>query len=214
MKGKVRYAAGAAVCLSVTLLTGEPFSWAAKAAQPTSFLVDDFDVGPPCNKLGGNNNEYVRAPSRAVAIRTADTFHWGNGCLKLMYDKKASGGPYNSGGWCGYYTLIAPKRRWFNATSYRAISFWVMGAKGDENFVVGVADHQWQDKGDSIKSKPIGKYLAEGRITKKWQKATIPLDDFFVNLQEVASIAICFEGYLFLGGAAKGTVYIDDLMLE
>jgi len=68
--------------------------------------------------------------------------------------------------------------------------------------------------GDSVKSEPIGKYLAGGKLNLEWQKATIPLSTFLVDMKELASIAICFEGSVLPGGAGKGTVVVDDLMLE
>ncbi|MBI3333025.1 MAG: hypothetical protein HYZ93_02915, partial [Candidatus Omnitrophica bacterium] len=123
-----------------------------------SLLIDDFESGS-ANKLGGRSNTYVQEPSRALALRVKEQAHAGAGALMLKYDKKGTGGPYDSGGWCGYYTLLNPGKRTFDATPYRAITFWVKGAAGGENFVVGVADQHWDEVGDSVKSEPIGKYL-------------------------------------------------------
>ena len=107
------------------------------AAGPV--VVDDFEQGT-ANKLGGRSNTYVMEPSRALALRVKEEKHSGAGALMIKYDKKATGGPHDSGGWCGYYTLVKTGSRYFDATPYQSITFWVKAAKGDEDFVVGVAD--------------------------------------------------------------------------
>lgn len=179
-----------------------------------ALLIDDFST-EGANHLGLRASTYIQAPSRSLALPTKE----GEGVagtkgLMLKYDKKGEGGPNNEGGWCGYYTLLKTGSHYLDASGYRVISFQVKGATGEENFVVGVADRHWDEVGDSVKSEPIRKYLPGGRLTTQWQKASIPLSDFSVDLKELASIAICFEGSLFPGGAGKGTVYLDDLKLE
>ena len=183
------------------------------AAFAEPLLIDDFEEGS-ANKLGGRSNTYVMEPSRALALRVKDQFHGGTGSLMLKYDKKGTGGPHDSGGWCGYYTLLKSGSKYFDATPYQAITFWVKGATGEENFVVGVSDQHWDEVGDSVKSDPIGKYLPGGKLTTDWQKATVPLSTFMVEQNKLASLAVCFEGSLYTNGASKGTVYIDDLYLE
>ena len=205
MKGH-RIGAAVVFFLSIVGIRGTVFS-----AEP--LLVDDFETGS-ANKLGGRSNTYVMEPSRALALRVKDQFHAGSGGLMIKYDKKANGGPNDTGGWCGYYTLLKSGTRYFDATSYQAITFWVKGATGEENFVVGVADQHWDEVGDSVKSEPIGKYLAAGKLTTEWQKATIPLNTFMVEQNKLSSLAVCFEGTLFPSGAGRGTVYLDDLALE
>ena len=177
-----------------------------------TLLVDDFEGAS--NKLGGHSSTYVMAPSRALALQADKEGKAGSKALMLKYDKKPKGGPYDSGGWCGYYTLLKAGSRYFDATPYQALTFWVKGDAGSENFVVGLADKHWDDVGDSVKSEEIGKYLAAGKLTTEWQKATIPLSTFMLEMKELASIAVCFEGSVLPGGEGKGTVYLDDLTLE
>jgi hypothetical protein len=193
----------------VGCLLGGMRPWAFAA----TLLIDDFE-GAGTNKLGGRANTYVMAPSRALAVPATQNPHAGSKCLMLKYDKKGKGGPYDSGGWCGYYTLLKTGSRYFDATGYQAITFWVRGETGTENFVVGLADRHWDQVGDSVKSEEIGKYLPAGRLTTEWQKATIPLSTFMVEMKELASLAFCFEGSVLPGGEGRGTVYLDDLMLE
>jgi len=199
-------------------MTGFMFSLTAQGARVTpafagAVVIDDFE-DQTANKVGGRSNTYVMAPSRALAVKVTEGAHGGAKALMIKFDKKDKGGPYDSGGWCGYYTLVKSGPRFFDATPYKSITFWVKGAAGDEKFAVGLSDKHWDEVGDSVKSEEIGKYLPAGKVTAEWQKATVPLSVFMLELKELASVAVCFEGSLFPGGAGKGTVYIDDLMFE
>lgn len=182
-------------------------------AWATPMVVDDFESGS-VNKVGGKSNTYVQEPSRALALPVKENAHDGKGALMIKFDKKAKGGPYDSGGWCGYYTLLKSGARYFDATPYKNFTFWVKGETGNENFVLGVADQHWDQVGDSVKSEPIGKYLSAGKVTAEWQKATVPLDSVMVDLKQLASVAICFEGSVFPNGEGKGTLFVDDLAFE
>jgi hypothetical protein len=192
------------------LLTAYCFLPSALAATA---LIDDFE-DQTANKVGGRSSTYVMAPSRALAVKVTEGAHGGAKALMIKYDKKALGGPYDGGGWCGYYTLVKAGPRFFDSTMYQALTFWVKGEKGEENLMVGLADKHWDEVGDSVKSEPIGIYLSSGKLTTEWQKATIPLSAFMLERKELASIVICFEGSLFPGGAGKGTVFIDDVVFE
>ena len=182
-------------------------------AFAATFVIDDFETAS--NKVNGRSNAYVQEPSRGLQVRTKDQAHSGAASLMLKYDKKGKGGPYDSGGWCGYYTQVKSGQQYFDATPYTKLTFWVKGAQGGESFMVGLADKHWDDLGDSVKSEPIGKYLPAGKVTTEWQQATVPLSAFFVDMKELATVAICFEGTCFPpNGEGKGTVYIDDLAFE
>jgi len=176
-------------------------------------LIDEFNKG--INLLGGRTAVYQKAPSRALAMQSPQE-HYGplGKALVLKYDKRGTGGPYGTGGWCGYYTLLKKGNKYFNGSGYKSITFYVKGAGGGENFKIGLADKHWDKVGDSVKSETIGSYLPSGKITGVWQKATVPLDAFFVDYKELASIAVCFETDCFPEGAGRGTVYIDQLKLE
>jgi len=177
-------------------------------------VIDDFESGAG-NKLGGRTSVYQKEPSRAIAITTGNVFYGQSGkALMIKYDKKGSGGPYGKGGWCGYYTLLKQGNQYFDASKYKAITFYVRGENGGENFVVGTADKHWDMLGDSVKSRPIGEYLELGKITTDWQKAIIPLEEFFIDHKQFSAISICFENDLYPGGEARGTIYIDSLSFE
>lgn len=184
------------------------------ALSYAELLVDNFEKSN--NALGGRASVYQMAPSRALALQTTTQFYGPGGkSLMIKYDKKGVGGPYGTGGWCGYYTILkSGENAYFDGSSFKSITFYVKGDEGTENFKAGLADRHWDRVGDSVKSEEIGKYLPEGKITKEWQKATVPLDAFFLDYKELASIAVCFETDCFPGGEGRGTVYIDDLKLE
>lgn len=207
LRVKVR---AAVIVLAFQLLT---FNFSLFTVFAATTLIDDFE-DQTANKVGGRSSTYVMAPSRALAVKVAEGAHGGAKALMIKYDKKGKGGPYDSGGWCGYYTLVKTGPRFFDATTYQTLNFWVKGAAGDENFMIGLADKHWDEVGDSVKSEEIGKYLPAGKLTAEWQKATIPLSAFMLEKKELASVAICFEGSLFPGGEGKGTVYIDDMVFE
>jgi hypothetical protein len=196
---------------AVIFLTAIFLASATYAADP--FLIDDFEKEG--NLLGGRSNTYEKEPSKALAMRIGEEHFGGAGrALMIKYDKKAEGGPYGTGGWCGYYTTLRSGTKYFDATPYKSITFQIKGQAGGENFKVGLADKHWEELGDSVKSEDITKYLPQGKVTTDWQKATVPLEAFFLEHSQIASLAICFVSECFPTGAAKGTVYIDDLKLE
>lgn len=195
-------------CFLLLAICHLPF---AISAEP--FYVDHFEK--TTNLIGGRTNVYEQAPSKALAI-TTDREHYGDGTrsLAIRYDKKNTGGPYDSGGWCGYYSILKFGQKYFDATTFTKLTFWVKGEKGDENFKVGLADRHWEQVGDSVKSEEVGVYLKEKKLTAEWQQAVIPLDAFFIDMKEVASLAICFEGDCFPDGKGTGVVYIDEIAFE
>ena len=179
------------------------------------FIVDDFK-SDEANSLGGKTDIYEQEPSKASfsyeymrrsGIRTQ--------VLAIKYYKSLEGGPYGTGGWCGFYTMLRTDGRpYFDTSEYDYLTLWIKGKKGNEDFMVGMADVYLDKKRQTRKSKPIGEYLKEGKITKYWQKAKIPLKEFFLNREKVVSITIDFERELFANGSNTGTVYIDDIVFE
>lgn len=204
--------------------------------QPTTafatLLIDDFEGDEIKNRMGNRANVFIKAPYKAmVSLREDRIQEQPTRVLMLRYVKKNTDGPFGTGGWCGYYTLlkspgalVAPTpddpnpepvaEQFLDSTSYKALTFWVRGEKGDENFVVGISDRHWDRVGDSVKSEEIGKYLSAGRLTAKWQRAQIPLDDFFVDSTQLAAVSVVFEGDLFSEAGHEGTVFLDDITLE
>jgi len=210
--------AQAAPLLQAQGLTAQPPQQAA-AVQPSGkvILVDDFEGEEIKNRIGSRANVYVRAPSRVMVSRRDDMI---NGrktkVLMVKYDKKNTGGPGGTGGWCGYYTLVKNDKtnQYLDGSDYNYITFWVKGDKGDENFMAGLADEHWDKIGDSLKSEEIGVYLPAGKITAQWQKAKVPLEIFFLDHAYLSAITVNFEAECFPEGAGAGSVYFDDIALE
>ncbi len=179
--------------------------------------MDDFTGEEIKNRIGSRANVYSKAPSRVMVSKRDDII---NGvkkkALMIKYDKKNSGGPNGMGGWCGYYTLIKNEKtgEYLDGTAYKYITFWVKGEKGNENFMVGLADEHWDKIGDSLKAEEIGVYLDKKKITTDWQKAKVPLDAFFLDHATLSSISVNFEADCFPEGAGFGVVYIADIALE
>ncbi|MCM8812296.1 MAG: hypothetical protein NC910_04530 [Candidatus Omnitrophica bacterium] len=216
----------------VVLLSGVLIAGFAADTAAATLVVDDFEGSEVKNKLDNRCNVFIKAPSKAMVGRREENIEGkSTHVLMLRYEKQNQGGPYDSGGWCGYYTLlkspgalVAPtednpnpapiEEQYLDGSDFKAITFWVRGENGDENFVVGLSDRHWDRVGDSVKSEEIGKYLPAGKLTKQWQKATIPLDEYFIDHSQLASISIVFEGDLFSDAGHAGTIYLDEIALE
>jgi hypothetical protein len=185
----------------------------ASPATAEPVTIETFDS--PAIQMSGKGGTYQKEPSRAMAI-TSESQRRGESGRSLMvkYDKKGEGGPYNKGGWCGYYLRLKRGETYFDASSYTTLRLWVRGETGGENFMIGLADKHWEQLDDSLKSDPIVRYLPAGGVTTEWQEAVIPLDVFPLALNQLANVVVAFEGDCFPGGAGQGTVYIDDLRFE
>ncbi len=226
-----------AVALAMTLVVGSAgILRAEEYVQPVTtqakpVIVDNFESGAITNSLGGRTNVFLKAPSKAmVTFRRDIRLGRPTNVLMIKYDKKAEGGPQDQGGWCGYYTLLkkahpalsvegssaveAEESVYLDGSKYSNITLWVKADKGNENFVLGVADAHWDKIGDSVKSMEIGRYLPSGKLTTEWQKAVIPLEEFFIDYAKLSSISIVFESDCFPEGAGAGKIYIDDITLE
>jgi len=215
--------------LAADTATSAPQALAAN--QANSVMIDDFESGAITNSLGGKTNVFVKAPSKAMVSFRKDVRNGRpTNVMMLKYDKQSEGGPYDLGGWCGYYTMLKKNKpsasvaggsaadieedAYFDASHNSAITMWVKGDKGNENFIIGLADAHWDKVGDSMKSQEIGKYLPAGKITTDWQKAVIPLDEFFVDYSKLSSVSVSFESDCFPEGAGSGVLYLDDISLE
>jgi len=223
---------GMAVAVVFAFIGMLAVSLPSSAYSQSKKLIDDFESGSITNLMGGKTNVYVKAPSKAMmSFRKNSRNGAPTTALMVKFEKKNEGGPFDGGGWCGYYTLLkkahpavyleqgttaaeAEEEVYFNASNHRSVTMWVKAGEGKANFVVGVADAHWDKIGDSVKSEEIGKYLPAGKVTTSWQKAVIPLDEFFIDTAKLSSISISFEADCFPEGAGKGAVFVDDIALE
>lgn len=180
-------------------------------------VVDTFDVYSDYNNLGNRTNTYQREPSTAAFDFVDDKIDGKpTVALKIDFFKQNEGGPYQKGGWCGYYSVLKNQDAgsYLDVSSYDYVSFQLKGETGHENFVIGLADKRWEMLDDSVKSNPVTAYLPSGKITTEWQKVRIPLKNLSLNFSYLASISINFESICFPTGGGRGAVFIDDLAFE
>lgn len=196
-------------------------------------MVDNFEGAEGIkNALDHRASTFIKAPSKVmVSVRDDAIQGKKTRVLMIRYEKKQTGGPFNTGGWAGYYTLLKssgalvaptaqnpnPKQtqdKYLDASGYKTLTFQVRGETGNENFIIGLSDAHWDELGDSVKSEEIGKYLPAGKLTKEWQKATIPLSEFFIDYTQLSGISVVFDGDLFTAVGSAGKIYLDDIALE
>lgn len=199
-------------CLSALVLAGALQARGTDAPPGQPFPIDGFEQ--EMNSLEGRSGAYQQAPSKVMSARTTEVSHGGARCLKLRYEKKGLGGPFDSGGWCGYWTMLKSPTRYFDARAFSKLVLWVRGQDGGEIFRIGLADANWDKLQDSVKSDDIAQYLPAGRVTTDWQKAEIPLGAWALDFAQLASLAICFESDCYSNGEQSGIVYIDDVQLQ
>ncbi|NKB81484.1 MAG: hypothetical protein GKS05_06305 [Nitrospirales bacterium] len=176
------------------------FSLLPQDTDSEIILIDDFNNGYE-NAFGGKTEIYQSAPS-AIQGSLVDSPRRGEtgDALRLHYVKETDG-------WCGYYSIFN-ESDYVDASRMNALSFWIRGEQGGEVINLGLADREWEEKDDTVKSKPISSYLKNG-VTTDWQKVTIPLSDFlFLQTGEIASVSINFPN------PGQGVIFIDDLQFE
>jgi hypothetical protein len=162
-------------------------------------LLDNFDFSY-LNLLGRKTNTYKKLPSVCLHSLDDKVFYGDSGkSLRLDFDKQGTG-------WSGYYSMLNQvDGEWFDLSEFDKVSFMVKGAKGGENFEIGMADKNWVIIGDSLKGGTIGDYLPGG-VTTEWQEVVIPLSNFgLLDLTEMGSFVINFIT------KHRGTIWIDDL---
>jgi len=177
----------------------EPYlAFEDKIEKQGYLLLDDFDHNQ-LNLLGRKTNSYKKLPSVSMHSLSDEYAVNGPRSLRLDYSKKATG-------WCGYYTLLNEvDGEYFDLSRYKNVQFWVKGAKGGEDFEIGMADKNWLNIGDSLKAGSIRRYLPDG-VTREWQLVTIPLEDFGkLELGYMGSFVINFNR------KGESTVFLDDL---
>ncbi len=183
----------------VRLHTEELVDRQVEVRQQGYLLLDDFDHSD-LNLLGRRAHTYKRLPSVCAIKRVAEGAYGGVGrSLQLTYHKESSG-------WCGYYTLLnVVDGPFYDLSPFVSVSFWVRGAKGGENFEIGMADENWMIIGDSLKAGPVEKYLPGG-VAIEWQRVEIPLRDFgALNLARMGSVVFNCDR------KGDGDIFIDQL---
>lgn len=183
-------------------------------------LVDDFDRGLQSNRLGGQFGGDIEAPGFCffrLEGNSEQVLRRGGYSLKLEYDVSENGS--FSFFWMKLGTPFADnasKNEGLNIKDYRYLSFWVKGNQGKEKFKIEL--HQDTD-GDGLytggKDKSAVLYVDHfltKSISKEWQKAVIPLNEF-QNLNQsspLLELVLVFENHATL--VKQSEVLIDNLV--
>jgi len=150
------------------------------------FQVSSFEFGNT-NRLGGYFNAFRKEPSAARASLQAGPD--GRRGLTLDFVKTPAG-------FCGVWThlfdfkLSAGQRRYFDATPFSLLTFWIRGQSGGERILLKASDARWERLGDA---QPIGDtatFLAQGAVGSEWRRALVPLSQLpsQVNRRELAGV--------------------------
>ncbi len=175
-----------------------------------SLLFDDFNDG--YTKPNGFGKDVSNWSSGGAVIflftaSPANSFGGIGGALGVDYIT----GPNSAG---GYYSTFGDT----DLSAYRGVSFWVRGASGGEDFLIGLKTDL--NNGESkIRVRP---YLPAGRISTSWQKVVIPfsafskLDPSAVSatnttdpLSRMNNISFTFNGQT---TSFVGEVFIDEIV--
>lgn len=189
--GVVRAKNGDALHLYVLATTPAPVSPpVAVGKRPefsgNCFQVSTFDFGNT-NQLGGYFNAFQKEPSSARAsLQTAPDGRRG---LTLDFVKTPSG-------YCGVWTHLFDfkrsneERRYFDATGFSLLTFWIRGHEGTGRILLKAADARWERKGDSLAIGETSSFLVDDRAAASWQRAVVPLSRFpqSLNRRELASL--------------------------
>ena len=195
-------------CCFTLLLCGAGLKASAAelaAADADVLLVDDFD-GDIQNSLLGFRSTFEAAPSKAKSLRTDQVFRRQTGkSLRLDVDRREAG---FCGAWIHFFDMHADVPRFFDASDFEYLSFWVRGESGGETLDVQLADKTWIRKQDSLRLGEISDFLPGG-ITTSWQEVLVPLHSRGgLNLKELGGLTLNFRS---LG---KATIYLDDLSFK
>jgi len=167
------------------------------------FQVSTFDFGNT-NRLGGYFNAFRKEPSSARASLQAGPD--GRRGLTLDFLKTPSG-------FCGMWThlfdlkLSADQRRYFDATPFSLLTFWIRGQTGAERILLKASDARWERLGDAQPIGEVAAFLPQGTVSSSWQRVVVPLSQFPRQLNRRELAGLIFEP---LSNGA-GQIQIKDL---
>ncbi len=174
-------------------------------ALSVGFLVWSFEEGV-FNRWGGQFNAYGRLPSWTRTYLDPKVHQASSGhSLRLTVHRERDG---FAGVWLGFYPASGAGRQFFDARTYRFLSFWVKGEKGGEDFEVQLADDTSEQREEEVPKRPIRAYLPKG-VSTDWQEVLVPLSDFpGVHLGRLANLVLNFPS------PGDYRVYLDDVTLK
>lgn len=178
---------------------------ATRSSTADVLLVDDFN-GDIQNGLFGYRSAFEAEPSSAKSLRTDHVFRGKSGkSLRLEVNRREAG---FCGVWIHFFDMHADVPRYFDASGYAYLSFWVRGESGGEAFQVQLADKTWIGKQDSL---PLGEIseLLPGGVTTTWQEVLVPLRPREgLNLEELGGLTLNFRS------TGKAVIFVDDVSFK
>ena len=149
---------------------------AARTAEPSPAVLPVWDFGQGItNSLGGQYNAYQRHPSwLRTYLDPSFSRARGGHSLRVTAHREAEG---FCGVWLDFHPASEAPRRYFDATSYRYLSFWARGTQGGEDFEIELTDEARLEDESERPRRPLRAYLPGG-LSTSWQEVVIPLADF------------------------------------
>lgn len=191
--------------LSISLPADTPLTVVSQRPEFSGncFQVSSFDFGNT-NRLGGYFSAFQKEPSSARASLQAGPD--GRRGLTIDYLKTPAG-------FCGVWThlfdfkLPAGQRRYFDATPFSLLTFWIRGKTGSERILLKASDARWERLGDAQPIAEVSSLVAQSTISSTWQQVKVPLSQFPHQLNRRELAGLVFEPT----GTGSGQVQIKDL---
>lgn len=191
--------------LSISLPADTPLTVVSQRPEFSGncFQVSSFDVGNT-NRLGGFFSAFQKEPSSARASLQESP----DGRRGLTIDYLRT-----SAGFCGVWThlfdfkLPATQRRYFDATPFSLLTFWIRGKTGSERILLKASDARWERLGDAQPIGELSSFLSQSAIHSTWQQVKVPLSQFPHQLNRRELAGLVFEPT----GTGSGQVQIKDL---
>jgi len=167
------------------------------------FQVSAFEFGNT-NRLGGYFNAFGKEPSSARASLEAGPD--GRRGLTLDFVKTPSG-------FCGMWThlfdfkLPSEQRRYFDATSFSILTFWIRSQTGTERILLKASDARSERLGDAQAIGEAAGFVAPSAVSSAWRRAVVPLSQLPRQLNRRELAGLIFEP---LNNGA-GQIQIKDL---
>ncbi len=110
---------------------------------------------------------------------------------------------FQQNAYAGYVTMLEN----VDLTGYQTLAFWIKGKQGGETLLVGIKDGFGQE------SKLLVERYLSSRVTKEWQKVTVPLSAFtkIQNWRTIENLNFCFENCM---NSEYGEICIDNIQFE
>lgn len=175
-------------------------------AENDIFLIWDFNQGLQ-NNLGGWGNPFQSGECEVEVDYSKEIKRGKNGrSLKISVKKRAD---CYAGFWFHLFDMKKLPKKFLNITDFSYLSFFVKGEKGNEDFLIKVADENWLKKEDTVPVGKVSDYIKGGSISKdEWREVVVPVSDFKIDIKKFAQISFEFLK------PGENVVYIDDITLK